>query len=94
MRTYLIPVLAILAFPLPALAETIHVGVNGLVCAFCASGIKKALGKEAAVESAEVSLDDKLVTIKTRPQQTLEDAAITKIITEAGYTVTNIHRQE
>lgn len=94
MRTYVIAVTTFFVFTFPALAETIHVGVNGLVCAFCASGIKKALGKEAAVESVEVNMDEKLVTIKTKADQTLSDGIISKIITDAGYTVTNIHHQK
>lgn len=94
MRIYVIAVTAFFALTFPALAETIHVGVNGLVCAFCASGIKKAMGKEAAVESVEVNLDEKMVTIKTKADQTLDDALISKIITDAGYTVTNIHHQK
>lgn len=94
MRTIAIMAVILAALPFSALAGTIHVGVDGLVCAFCAAGIKKALGKETSVGSADVDLGNKLVTITTKPEQTLDDAAITRIITEAGYKVTNIHRQE
>ena len=42
MRKLLIAaILAVLAAP--AMAETIHVGVDGLVCAFCAKGIENSL---------------------------------------------------
>ncbi len=78
----------------PAMAETLHVGVDGLVCAFCAAGLKKSFGKEANVASVDVDLEQKLVTIATRSGQTLDDATVTRIITDAGYKVTNIHHQE
>ena len=73
------------------MGETIHVGVNGLVCDFCAQSLKKTFGKQAAVKNIDVSLTDKLVTIYLKPNQTMADAQIKKLITDAGYDVTKIH---
>lgn len=78
----------------PAMAETIHVGVNGLVCAFCVTGIENSLKKIPAIESVKVDLDNKLVTITTKPDKTLDDKTITETITDAGYNVTNIHHKK
>jgi copper chaperone CopZ len=71
--------------------QVIHVGVNGLVCDFCAQSLKKTFGKEAAVEKIDVSLTDKLVTVYLKPNQTMTDAKIKDIITKSGYDVTTIH---
>lgn len=81
----------------PAVAtsgQIIHVGVNGLVCDFCAQSLKKTFGTEAAVEKIDVSLTDKLVTIYLKPNQTLADTKIKDIITKSGYDVTTIHHQK
>jgi len=73
-------------------AMVIKVSVNGLVCAFCATGIEKTFKKQPAVAAIKVDLENKLVTINTKPQQTLDDAVVTKLITDAGYSITGITR--
>ena len=94
MRKILVTAILIAGLSLPAMAQTIHVGVNGLVCAFCATGIENSFKKNPAVESVKVDLDSKLVTINTKPDKTLDDAAITQTITDAGYTITNIQHMK
>ena len=78
----------------PAWAETIHVGVNGMVCAFCAAGIEASFKDEATVKTVKVDMDKSLVTLTSEEPAAISDAAITAVITDAGYTVTSIHRQE
>jgi copper chaperone CopZ len=78
----------------PALAETIRASVNGLVCAFCATGIEKKFKAVPAVEDVKVDLDAKLVTIHLKKDGKLDDKAVTNIITDAGYTVTGIKREK
>lgn len=75
-------------------AETIKVTVNGLVCAFCATGIEKTFKAESAVDHVKVDLESKLVTIGTKQGKTMDDTAVTKLITDAGYTVTGITREK
>lgn len=75
-------------------AETIKTSVNGLVCAFCATGIEKTFKAQAAVDSVKVDLENKLVTIDTKQGQTMDDTTITKLINDAGYMVTNITRNK
>jgi len=74
-------------------AETIKASVNGLVCSFCATGIEKTFNAQPAVEKVHVDLDNKLVTINTKADQKLDDETVTKLITDAGYSVTNISRE-
>lgn len=77
-----------------SLAGQIHVGVNGMVCAFCANGIEKTFKKEDAVESVKVDLDKKQVSITTKTDKDMEDAKVKELITKAGYTVTEIKREK
>ena len=94
MRRLLFIVTALTLFSSAAYAETIQATVNGLVCAFCATNIEKTFKKQAAVDTIKVDLETKRVTIHTKPEQTLDDATITNLINDAGYTVTNITRQK
>ena len=86
--------LVIMAIAGQANADTIKASVNGLVCAFCATGIEKTFKKQPAVDQVVVDLDNKLVTISTKPKQELDDATITKLINDAGYSVTGITREK
>jgi mercuric ion binding protein len=75
-------------------AETIRTTVNGMVCAFCATGIEKTFRKQPEVESVKVDLKEKLVTIKTSPGKTLTDAKVKEIVTYSGYTMGKIVREK
>jgi periplasmic mercuric ion binding protein len=75
-------------------AETIRTTVNGMVCAFCATGIEKTFRKQSEVESVKVDLKEKLVTIKTKPRKTLSDAKVKEIVTYSGYTLGKIVREK
>jgi mercuric ion binding protein len=77
-----------------ALAETIHTTVNGMVCAFCATGIEKTFRKQPEVETVKVDLPTKLVTVTTKPGKTLSDAKIKEIVTYSGYTMGKIVREK
>ncbi len=94
MRKFLLTTALLIALTGTAQAETIKASVNGLVCAFCATGIEKTFKAQAAVDTVKVDLESKLVTISTKDHQALDDATITKLLTDAGYTVTNIERDK
>ncbi len=94
MRKLLLTAAAFTLLASAAHAETIKASVNGLVCAFCATGIEKTFKAESAVETVHVDLESKLVTITTKADQKMDDATITKLITDAGYTVTGIKRDK
>jgi copper chaperone CopZ len=78
----------------PAFAETVHIGVDGLVCAFCVKGIEESFNKQPETKSIDVNLEDKLVVLVTKDGTTIKDEVITKLITDAGYKVTNIHHEK
>lgn len=82
---------ALMLLASPAFAETIHIGVGGLVCAFCAKGIEKSFKSQPETEKVDVNLDEGLVTITTKSDTTIKDETIKKIITDAGFEVTKIH---
>ena len=77
-----------------AYAGTITASVNGLVCAFCATGIEKTFKKQPTVDQIKVDLENKRVTINTKKGQDLDDATITKLLTDSGYSVTGITREK
>lgn len=73
---------------------TVYADVNGLVCDFCARALEKVFGKQEAVESINVDLDKKVVTIHFNEGQSLDDETISKLITDSGYHVREIRHGE
>lgn len=72
--------------------STIRIGVRGMVCGFCATGLKKTFSATKGVTKVEVSLEKKHVTLELAPGATLDDATITEKVKDAGYEVTEISR--
>jgi copper chaperone CopZ len=77
-----------------AVAGTIEMKVNGLVCAFCAQGIEKTLRRNPAVSDVVVSLEDRLVAVETRPGMDVADQDLRKALTDSGYDVKAIERTQ
>ena len=75
-------------------AKTIEIGVNGLVCAFCAQGIEKTLRTFPATADVFVSLENRIVAIELADGKDIDDATLDKAITDAGYTVVSIRRDD
>ncbi|MGE0332459.1 MAG: heavy-metal-associated domain-containing protein [Ramlibacter sp.] len=71
-------------------ADTVKATVNGMVCAFCAQGIEKRLGKLPATQAVFVDLKKRVVAVEAKPGQKLDSKLITAEITDAGYDVTRI----
>ena len=94
MKTRLLTLIIGLGLTTVVSAETIHTTVNGMVCAFCATGIEKTFRKQPEVESVKVDLPSKQVTIKTKPGKTLSDAKVKEIVTYSGYTMGKIVREK
>ena len=82
-----------LMLALPAFAETVKVGVDGMVCAFCAQGIEKKFKENPAVESCKVDLDKKEVNITLKKDKKLSDDDVRKAIKEAGYNIRTLERK-
>ena len=94
MRQILLVISVLVALSSATFAETIHTTVNGMVCAFCATGIEKTFRKQPEVDFVKVDLAKKLVTIKTKPGKTLSDAKVKEIVTYSGYTMGKIVREK
>ena len=92
MRKTLITLAILVALLGSTYAETITTTVNGMVCAFCATGIEKTFRKQPQVEGVRVDLPKKTVTITTKPGQTLSDDKNKEIDTYSGYTMGKIER--
>jgi copper chaperone len=65
-----------------ATATTITYSVPGIHCAHCERAIREEVAAVAGVQSVDVDLDTKLVTVVARP---IDDAALRAAIEEAGY---------
>jgi copper chaperone CopZ len=72
--------------------KDIKVTVNGMVCGFCAQGISKKFKARPEIENVNVSLEKKLVVLKTKDGKDIADKDISNILTESGYTTEKIER--
>jgi mercuric ion binding protein len=75
-------------------ARTIRMEVNGLVCAFCAHGIKQALSEYPAADEVHVDLENRLVAVALADGGDISDADLNDALTDAGYTVVSIARTD
>lgn len=73
--------------------ELITVNAFGLVCDFCAQAIEKVFMRRDEVSGINVNLSKARITISTKKGKILDDALVTKLITDAGYNVEKILRQ-
>jgi periplasmic mercuric ion binding protein len=92
MRYSLVTFAIAVSFSAAASADTIKASVNGMVCAFCATGIEKTFKAQSEVKTVNVDLQKKLVTIETKEGQTIDDAKLKQLIKNAGYAVVSIER--
>jgi copper chaperone CopZ len=94
MRHILLTFIILSGLSVSAIAETIRTTVNGMVCAFCATGIEKTFRKQPEVATVHVDLPKKVVTITTKPGKTLSDVKIKEVVTYSGYTMGKIIREK
>ena len=92
MRNVVLTIIILTGLTASAFAETITTTVNGMVCAFCATGIEKTFRRQPEVATVKVDLPSKAVTITTKPGKTLSDSKIKEIVTYSGYTMGKIVR--
>jgi cation transport ATPase len=72
--------------------KIIQIGLDGLVCAFCAQGVEKKMKAQSATEKVFVSLDHKVAVVALKEGRDIKDETIKTEITDAGYVVTSIAR--
>jgi copper chaperone CopZ len=83
---------ALLFASVAARAETIEMTVYGMVCGFCAQGIEASLRKNPATVDVLVSLEKKLVVVKTKEGEDIADPELKKAIADAGYDMKSVTR--
>lgn len=79
--------LSIILISASAEARELVVGIKGMVCNFCAQSIEGKFKKEKAVKSVDVNLDDRIMILKFKKDQTLTDDQIKGLVKDAGYLV-------
>jgi periplasmic mercuric ion binding protein len=73
-----------------AAGNNLKVGVNGMVCAFCAQGIEKTLTRMPETKAVYVNLEKKIVAIEPKAGAKLSAERVKKAISDSGYDVTKI----
>ena len=81
-----------------AYAKTIKIGVEGMVCDFCAQSIEKVFLKQPGVEKVDVNLEVGKVTVKMADvfkddEDGISDERIKQLFLDAGYDVSKIERK-
>ena len=76
-----------------ASTEEITLAVGGMHCAACVARVERALTAAPGVELATVNLATRQAKVKFNPRLT-NPAALTKVITEAGYEVEGTSREQ
>lgn len=71
----------------------IQIGVNGLVCDFCARALEKVFMKRSDVAGIDVSLDDSRIIVSLKDKADINDETLRKLVTDAGYNVSGITRK-
>lgn len=84
----------VLLTPTVYAGEVVKIGVNGMVCDFCAQAIEKVFMKQDAVEGIDVNLTDKMITVDMKDGKTMGDEAITTLVNDSGYALVDITREE
>ena len=75
-----------------ACEDTINIKVSGLVCDFCARSLEKIFLKRGDVAGINVDLGKGSVVVAMKPGSTIDDATLTELITDSGYSVSAVQR--
>jgi len=67
------------------ISSKIEVEVHGMVCAFCATGVKNRFSKFESIKEVNVDLDTMKVNLELKADATLTEDEIKAAIKESGY---------
>ena len=87
MKNSILSVLILFGLQAFAAGTTWTVGITGMHCASCAKDLTKAISGLPSVAKCDVSLKEKQATIQVKEGQTLDKAALGKLITDEGFTM-------
>lgn len=85
--------LLVIFIPQSLIAEEIQVIVRGMVCSFCAQGLKNSFSELPEVKEVTPNLEKSTVVVTTKDGQTLSDEKIKEIVLDAGYETAAIERK-
>ncbi len=71
--------------------KTVTAKVNGMVCAFCSNSLEKKFNKRKEVESVDVNLDTKLITVVFKENKSFAKKKIKKMIKTSGFSVVSVN---
>ena len=94
MRYKLLVLIIVLSLSDAAAADTITATIHGNACNLCVTAIEKRFRAQSEVKSVDVDLENKVVTIETKPGQTMSDAKIKNLLADAGYAVVTVARKK
>jgi Cation transport ATPase len=75
-----------------SVSPNIEVMVKGMVCSFCAQGIKKTFLEHDSIQQVSVSLTEKKVDLEVKPNHTISNEEIEEIVNASGYNIKEIKR--
>ena len=67
--------------------QIVEVKIKGMVCSFCAQGLKKSISKLKVVEDVKVNLKKGFVSIQVKANEKLDMKEIEQIIIDSGYRI-------
>jgi len=67
--------------------------VNGMVCDFCARAVTKVFGKQDAVETVHVDLDNGEIHVTLKAGADLSDETVADLVKKSGYDLVSIERE-
>jgi len=83
----------LISLPLAAHAqEQVTLKVSGVVCAFCAQGIKKSFLATGAVNQVAVDLDAHQVSLEMLPDKELSNQEISDLLEKSGFNLISVER--
>ncbi len=74
-------------------ATMLTVNVKGMVCDFCARAVTKVFGKNDAVDSVHVDLDEGEIHVGLKPGKSLSDNEVEKLVKKSGYALVSVTRE-
>ena len=88
--------LLFMAAPLQAEVSGLRldITVHGLVCDFCARAVEKVFKKEYELQSIDIDLSQRLISIVLPEGTEISDDKIEKLITASGYAFVGVKRSE